>query len=109
MEKALDKCGRWRNITVGFRVSEEESELLNDKVSISGLTKQDYIIRRLLGWEVKVYGNPKVYKALKDQMGKILEELKRIEAGQIMDDDLIELIRIVAEVVGEMKEESEWR
>ena len=109
MEKALDKCGRWRSITVGFRVSEEESELLNDKVSISGLTKQDYIIRRLLGWEVKVYGNPKVYKALKDQMGKILEELKRIEAGQIMDDDLIELIRIVAEVLGDMKEESEWR
>ena len=75
MEKALDKCGRWRNITVGFRVSKEESKLLNEKVSISGLTKQDYILRRLLGWEVKVYGNPKVYKALKDQMGKILEEL----------------------------------
>ncbi len=109
MERTLDKSGRWRNITVGFRVSKEESELLNDKVRISGLTKQDYILRRLLGWEVKVYGNPKVYKALKDQMGKILEELKRIEAGQIMDDDLIELIRIVAEVLGDMKEESEWR
>ena len=108
MEQRLDNYGRWRNVTVSFRMSEEEAEMLDAKVGISGLTKQDYIIHRLLGWDVKVYGNPKVYKALKSQMEKILDELKRIEAGQIMDDDLIELIRIIALTLQGMKEESEW-
>ena len=39
MERKLDNKGRWRNHTVAFRVSEEESKLLNDFVELSGLTK----------------------------------------------------------------------
>ena len=108
MERSMDNYGRWRSVTVAFRMSEEESELLDAKVRLSGLTKQDYIIGRLLGWEVKVYGNPKVYKALKNQMNEILDELKRIEAGQIMDDDLLELIRIVSITLNDMKEDGPW-
>ena len=48
MEKKLDHNGRWRNRIVAFRVSDEEAKLLNDLVALSGLTKQDYIMRRLL-------------------------------------------------------------
>lgn len=48
MEKKLDHNGRWRNRIIGFRVSDEEAKLLNDLVELSGLTKQDYIMRRLL-------------------------------------------------------------
>ena len=47
MEKNLDTKGRWRNRNVGFRVSEEEAKLLDDLVELSGLAKQDYILRRL--------------------------------------------------------------
>ena len=47
MDKNLDYKGRWRNKTVAFRVSEEEAKLIDDLVALSGLTKQDYIIRRL--------------------------------------------------------------
>ena len=47
MERTLDYKGRWRNHTVAFRVSDEESKLLNDLVALSSLTKQDYITRRL--------------------------------------------------------------
>lgn len=108
MERTMDNYGRWRSVTVAFRMSEEERDLLDAKVRLSGLSKQDYIIDRLLGWEVKVYGNPKVYKALKNQMNEILDELKRIEAGQIMDDDLLELIRIVSITLNDMKEDSPW-
>lgn len=56
MDKNLDNKGRWRNRTIAFRVSEEEAKLLDNCVSLSGLTKQDYIIRRLLHREVVVQG-----------------------------------------------------
>ncbi len=69
MERTLDYKGRWRNHTVASRVSNEEAKLLNDLVALSGLTKQDYITRRLLCRDVVVQGNPRVYKALKNQMG----------------------------------------
>ena len=43
-EKNLDRNGRWRNITVAFRVSPEEDKLIESAVRMAGLTKQDYII-----------------------------------------------------------------
>ena len=46
--KNFDNHNRWRNKTVAFRVSAEEDLQLETYVSMSGLTKQDYITRRLL-------------------------------------------------------------
>ena len=42
-KKNLDQNGRLRNVVVGFRMSEEEVDLLNRKVLISGLTKQEFM------------------------------------------------------------------
>ena len=65
--KNKDNKNRWRNITVGFRVSPEESEQINKAVRLSWLSKQDYITRRLLCQDVVVQGNPRVYKALRNE------------------------------------------
>ena len=54
--KCLDQQGRWRNKVVAFRMSPEEDELLETAVRLSGLTKQEYIIRRLQEKEVVVTG-----------------------------------------------------
>ena len=35
--KNRDNKNRWRNITVGFRVSPEENERINKAVALSGL------------------------------------------------------------------------
>ena len=77
-QKAYDNQGRWRNKTVAFRVSQEEDVQLEKAVALSGLTKQDYIIRRLQCRDVIVQGNPRVYKALRNQMSAVLDELQRI-------------------------------
>ena len=74
-EKNLDKHNRWRNKAVSFRVSPEEDAQIETAVKLTGLTKQDYIIRRLLCRDVVVQGNPRVYKALRDQLAAVLDEL----------------------------------
>ena len=51
--KNYDNKGRLRNKVVAFRMSEEENELLNRKVFLSGKTKQDYIIGSILEKEIK--------------------------------------------------------
>ena len=96
MEKSLDYKGRWRNHTVAFRVSDEEAKLLNDLVALSGLTKQDYITRRLLCRDVVVQGNPRVYKALKNQMSAIYEELKHMESVSPDNDELLYTLQVIA-------------
>ena len=79
--KNRDEHNRWRNKTVAFRVSPEEDKQIEIAVKLTGLTKQDYITRRLLCRDVVVQGNPRVYKALRDQLAAVLEQLQRIEAG----------------------------
>ena len=107
--KVMDRQGRWRNKTVAFRVSPEEDALIETAVRLSGLTKQDYILRRLQEKEIVVQGNPRVYKALKDELRKVLEELQRIEAGESINEDLLEVITLLAETMSGMKEETEWK
>ena len=107
MERTLDYKGRWRNHTVAFRVSDEESKLLNDLVALSGLTKQDYITRRLLCRDVVVQGNPRVYKALKNQMVAIYEELKRLEALSPDNDELLYTLQVIGITLDGLKGEDE--
>lgn len=102
-KKSLDKRGRWRNKVVAFRVSPEEDERIETAVRLAGLTKQEYIIRRLQERDIVVQGNPRVYKALKHELSVIRSELVRIQAGQAIDPDLQETIRLVTLTLNEMK------
>ena len=103
--KNLDNKGRFRNLTIGFRVSPEENKLINSAVTLSGLTKQDYIVKRLLCRDVIVQGNPKVYKALKNQLAEVLTELQRIENGCAVDDELLTTINLITTTLNGMKGE----
>ena len=94
--KNVDRHNRFRNITVGFRVSPEEQAELNRAVALSGLSKQEYCYRRCMERDVVVQGNPRVYKALKNQMADMLAELQRIEAGNNVSDDLLNIIELIA-------------
>ena len=107
--KNMDKHNRWRNRTVAFRVSEEENAQINTFVKLAGTTKQNYVTQRLLCHDVIVQGNPRVYKALKEQLAAVLAELQRIDAGSGVSDDLLDTIRMISRIMDGMKEESYGR
>ena len=75
--KVLDTKGRFRGKIVSFRCSEEENAALDVAVQLSGLTKQDYIISRVLQRDIVVQPNPRVYRARKDRLELVLAELKK--------------------------------
>ena len=106
--KNRDNHNRWRNKTVAFRVSPEEDAQIETFVKLSGLTKQDYITRRLTSKDVVVQGNPRVYKALRDQLTAVLDELRRIEAGDSVNDELLDVIEMIAVIMDGMKEENAY-
>lgn len=105
--KNKDEHNRWRNKTVAFRVSPEEWKQIERYVQLSGLTKQDYITRRLTHRDIVVQGNPRVFKSLRNQLADVLTELQRIEAGGEVNDELLDLIEMIADILGGLKEESE--
>ena len=106
--KNRDNHNRWRNKTVAFRVSPEEDTQIEIFVKLSGLTKQDYITRRLTYKDVVVQGNPRVYKALRDQLAAELDELRRIKTGGSVSDELLDVIEMIAAIMDGMKEENAY-
>ena len=76
--KARDGQGRWRCKTIGVRISPEENAELDTLVALSGMTKQDYCIHRMLQRDVVVIGNPRVHKALKIQMEQLCQEFSKL-------------------------------
>lgn len=98
-EKRKDDKNRWRNVTVAFRMSPEEAKELNDKVALSGLSKQDYIIKSLLDHEIRVVCGRKVAREMKMYLEGILEELQFIDADRGMDEELLTPLKHILRIL----------
>ena len=103
--KTLDTHNRWRSRTIAFRMSPEEADELDVLVKLSGLKKQTYITNRLLGRDIVVQGNPRVYKALKEELGAVREELVQLTDGDNLRPELLETIQMIAKIMDGMKGE----
>ncbi len=95
-ERSLDRNGRWRSVTVAFRMSPEEAALLDAQVGLSGLTKQQYIADRLLERDVVVVPSSRVHRALRDGMGAVYRELRRLRDGSEIGPELEAVVGILA-------------
>ena len=103
--KNLDRHNRWRSKTVAFRVTPEENALIDTFARLSGRTKQDYITDRLLCRDVVVQGNPRVYKALKEQLTAVHEELQRVGRCNDVTLEFLEELHFMNTILGGMREE----
>ncbi|MBQ3266780.1 MAG: hypothetical protein IJH08_02540 [Atopobiaceae bacterium] len=98
--------GRRRSVTVGFRVSPEEAREIDALVALSGLTKQDYILRRLTDREVTVYPSVRVQRAVQDQAMLCYEELRRIERAGNITPELAHVLDTLAKTFAELGREA---
>ena len=99
--KNLDKHNRFRSITVGFRVSPEENEQINKAVAISGMSKQEYCYRRCMQQDIVIQsGNPRVFKALRNNLAEVLVELKNKKE---VSDEMLEIIKLITVTLHELK------
>ena len=103
--KSLDREGRWRDTTVGFRVSEEENERINQLAALSGMTKQAFIISRLEGSEITVLATARVQKAMAVQRRRVADELSRISAGACANARLLDVSEAILDVLTQMNEQ----
>ena len=96
--KARDGQGRWRCKTIGVRISPEENAELDALVSLSGMTKQDYCISRMLHRDVVVTGNPRVHKALKKQMEQLCQEFERLCSINDVSAEALHVLEYLAKI-----------
>lgn len=101
--KNRDEHNRWRNKTVAFRMSPEEAKLLDEFVKLSGLNKQDYLISRVLQREIVVQGNPRVYKALRNELTNLTNQLQKVNQ---VDDEFLSVLTQSLTILSDMNNQS---
>ena len=72
--KAIEK-NRTRYRTVAFRCSDAELAELNKRVDLSGLQKQDYLIKSVLNQEITVIGNALLFEKLQRELADIQKRI----------------------------------
>lgn len=102
-EKNVDNKGRLRSVIVGFRMSPQEADLLDQLVQVSGLNKQDYLIHRALQREITVIGNPKVFIGLKLELQRLCEELGRISSTREITEEQLIVLKQIADIISAIK------
>jgi len=98
--KIYDKENRWRSLTVGFHMSPEEAEQLNIKVKLSGLPKQEYLIKSCLNQTLHVVCGRKVAREMQMQLEAILEELQRVDQLGELEAEVLTPLRRILEIIG---------
>ena len=84
---------RKRKHLVCFRVTEEEKDLINEKVKLSGRLKQEYLIEAVLNHEVIFVGDRRVFNVMMGILKDIKVELKEIEEISEVNENDIYLLK----------------
>ena len=103
-EKNVDCKGRLRSVVVGFRMSPQEADLLNQLIRVSGLNKQDYLIHRALQREITVIGSPKVFIGLKRELLRLYDELESINCTCEITEEQLIVLNQIADIISAVKE-----
>ena len=97
--KQTKEPNRKRSVIVNFRMTPEEKEILNNRIRLSGLMKQNYMIKSVLNQKICVVGNKKVYCEISQQLAEIREDICKTEKWEDIDIVKLESLKMIAEIV----------
>lgn len=103
-KKNNDFQGRFRSKVIAFRVSPEEDEVLNQKVKLSGLTKQDYLIACCTDKEINVNPSPYVFKSIRNQLLQFIKRFQEISNINELSLDEMVILEVLLKTIKGLKE-----
>ena len=76
IKKKRNEHNRLRDIIVNFRVSPQEKEILDARIFVSGMNKQNYYRQACLYQKILVTGNIRSFDRIRKAVGEIADTLK---------------------------------
>lgn len=90
---------RKRSNTIAFRMSNEEKRLFEDRVAMSGLLKQDYIIQAVLFSNIQFLGSNIAIKKIEERLNEIEMNIKGMLKKNDLDNVLMEELMTIIELM----------
>ena len=101
-KKIKNEKSRKRNCIWNFRVSQEEYDLINKQIEISGLSKQEYFIQLLGEHQIKIIADYRVLDAISKEIFQLIKVVKKF--GKLNEEEQDVLLYIL-EIYEEIKQE----
>ena len=95
---------RKRKHTVAFRMTEDEVNLLDEKVKLSGRLKQEYLTEAVLNHKVIFVGDRQVFNTMIENLERIEKQLKSIEIISQVDENNISILKTIIEMIDSIYE-----
>ena len=95
-KKKKNEKNRKRNNIINFRVTENERELIEKRIALSGMTRAEFFIQSCLYQAILVRGNIRTFDKIKERLSAIESKLSDMEKNpELTKDELMELRTIL--------------
>ena len=101
-KRKKNEKNRKRNRILNFRVSQEEYDLINKQVEISGLSKQDYFIQLLGEHKINITADYRVLDAIAKEVFQLARVIKKF--GKLSEEEQ-DILLYILEIYEEIKQE----
>lgn len=101
-KRKKNEKNRKRNRILNFRVSQEEYDLINKQIEISGLSKQDYFIQLLGEHKINITADYRVADTIAKEIFQLARVIKKF--GKL-DEEAQDILLYVLEIYEEIKQE----
>ena len=99
-KKKKNEKNRKRNNIINFRVTENERELIEKRIALSGMTRAEFFIQSCLYQAILVRGNIRTFDKIRERLSAIEIKLSDAEKDpELTKDDLLELRTILEMLV----------
>lgn len=103
--KKKNEKKRKRSVIVNFRVTPEEKKLLDNRIELSGMQRQDYFIKSCLYQKIITYGNIRTFDVMRKKVVEINKHLNLISKSEELDLEVLESLRMILEMLDGLREE----
>lgn len=94
---------RKRNMILNFRVSLEEKRLIEERIALSGLKKQDFFIQSCMHQSIITYGNVRTFNEINNRIDVIEKILNSINRADELELEVLESLRMILEILNGLK------
>ena len=104
--KKKDEKKRKQSVIVNFRMTQEEKRLLDNRIELSGMQRQDFFIQSCLYQKIITYGNIRTFDVMRKKAVEINKHLSSVSKSEELDFEVLESLRMILEMLDGLEEES---
>lgn len=97
--KKKKEKNRVRNSYVNFRVTPEQRKIIEQRIALCGMKKQDFYTESLIHQKITAVGNVKTFDEMRRQIRTIDRHLASVERTDQLDLEVLEALRTILEIL----------